>query len=80
LIRRLLHLGRRPVTRRIVAGVMLLGTAIGASLLRAGWPPAWFDLALNCASACAAFLFLHYRWRARERDEITPAKVKDIFS
>jgi hypothetical protein len=79
-MRRLLYLGRRPLTRRIIAGVMLLGTAAAASLMRAGWPPLWFDLALNCATATAAFLFLHYRWRARERDEITPAKAKDIFS
>jgi hypothetical protein len=80
MIRTLLHLGQTPLKRRMVAAVLLVGTALGVTWLRAAGEQFWIELAINLLTACAAFGFLHYRWRAREQREMTPAKAKDIFS
>lgn len=76
----LLNLGRTALTRRIVAAVMLLAAVGIVTYLRPGEGPVWTELALNGLAACAAFAFLHGRWRRRERSEMTPAKAEDIFS
>ena len=76
----LLHLGQAPLTRRILAAVILLGGAVIVTLLHSAGEARLVDLAINGAAACFALGLLHLRWRARERREITPAKAKDIFS
>jgi hypothetical protein len=76
----LLHLGSTPLMRRIVAAVMLLAGVGIVTWLRPGDGHVGMELALNSAAACAAFAFLHMRWRKRERSEMTPAKAEDIFS
>ncbi len=76
----LLNLGRTALTRRIVAAVMLLAAVGIVTYLRPGEGLIWTELALNGLAACAAFAFLHRRWRVRERSEMTPAKAEDIFS
>lgn len=80
MIRTLQHLGRTPLTRRIVAAVLLVGSALGLAVLRAEGDQFWIELGLNLLAAWAAFGFLHFRWRAREQREMTPAKAEDIFS
>jgi hypothetical protein len=76
----LLHLGRTPRMRRIVAGLILLGCAVIVTFMHRTGNPVGVDLAINCVAASLALGLLHLRWRARERREITPAKAEDIFS
>ncbi|QDH34640.1 hypothetical protein [Porphyrobacter sp. YT40] len=78
--RTLQHLGRTPLTRRIVAAAILFGAAAGVTWLRAESDQVWIELGLNLFAAWAAFGFLHFRWRKREAHELTPAKAEDIFS
>lgn len=66
--------------RRIIAGAILLVAVVIVTWLRADAGVVWLELALNLASAIAAFAFLHARWRWRERSEMTPATAEDIFS
>jgi hypothetical protein len=63
-----------------VAAALLLGAAVGMAWLRASSDQFWIELGFNLFAAWAAFGFLHFRWRARERREITPDKARDIFS
>lgn len=77
--RAVLLLGRTPLVRRIIAALVLLGTAVAVSVLRGGDTPDRLDLALNLAAALGAFVFLHYRWRARERRALTPRRIRDTF-
>ncbi|MBI1401909.1 MAG: hypothetical protein GC147_01675 [Porphyrobacter sp.] len=78
--RALLHLGRTPRVRRIIAAALLLGGALVTSVLRGPSDPVWVEPAFNLFAACVAFAFLHFRWRAREKREITPDRARDIFS
>lgn len=66
--------------RRIIAGAILLVAVVIVTWQRADGGVVWLELALNLASAIAAFAFLHARWRRRERSEMTPATAEDIFS
>jgi hypothetical protein len=78
--RAILHLGQTPLRRRIVAAAVLVGAAFLATWLRSEGDQYWIALGLNLLAAWAAFGFLHFRWRARELREMTPAKAEDIFS
>lgn len=66
--------------RRVVAAVLLVGAAVFMALLRAPNDQFWIELGINLFAAWAAFGFLHFRWRTRERREITPDRARDIFS
>jgi len=76
----IVNLGRTPVMRRIIATVLLMGTAIATALLRSDGGQRWFDLSVNIIVAFIALALLHFRWRARERKKLTPEKARDIFS
>lgn len=78
--RTLLLLGRTPLVRRIVAAILLIGSAIAVAVLRGDGAASWVDLAANLTAALLAFIFLHYRWRAREQRSLTPRKIRDTFS
>jgi predicted signal transduction protein with EAL and GGDEF domain len=80
MIRALLHLGRTPLVRRLLAAVILIGGALLATFARQSGQPGWFDLAINLVVALIALFILHLRWRTREKREISPAKARDIFS
>ena len=74
--RAVLLLGTTPLVRRIVAALLLLGTALAVSLLRGPDP---VELVFNLLAALGAFVFLHYRWRRRETRALTPRRIKDTF-
>ncbi|WP_379921116.1 hypothetical protein [Erythrobacter sp. R86502] len=78
--RTLMHLGRTPAIRRVVAAVLLAGCAAGLTWVRADPAQLWIELGINLLAAVIAFVFLHMRWRTRERRELTPKQAKDIFS
>ena len=78
--RAILHLGQTPLRRRIIAAAVLVGAAFLATWLLSEADQVWIALGLNLFAAWAAFGFLHFRWRAREQREMTPAKAEDIFS
>ena len=78
--RTILQLGRTPLMRRIIAAVLLIGTAIITTLLRAEGAQRWIDLVVNITVALIALVLLHLRWRARERNRLSPQKARDIFS
>ena len=66
--------------RRLVAALLLLGFATGSVFF---WNGGNFDLtqfAINLTVAIIGFVLLHFRWREQERRELSPKKVKDIFS
>ena len=70
----------RPILRRLMAAAILLAFAVGSVLF---WNRGGFEavqLAINLAVASLGMLWLHLRWRSRERRELTPTKAKDIFS
>ncbi|AOL23278.1 hypothetical protein Ga0102493_112262 [Erythrobacter litoralis] len=77
--RTLLLLGRTPLARRLVAALLLIGTAIAVSVLRTGGDPGGIDLAFNLLAALAALVFLHFRWRRREKRALTPRTIRDTF-
>lgn len=68
------------IKRRIFAAIALIGFAIGSAFYRSGGETEWFSIASHLAGALLGFVFLHYRWRAREKRLLTPDKAKDIFS
>ena len=70
----------RPILRRLLAALILLAFAVGSVLFwnRGGIDPV--QLGLNLMLATLGMVWLHVRWRRRERRELTPSKVKDIFS
>lgn len=78
--RTLLLLGRTPLIRRIVAALLLIGSAVAVAVLRSEGAASWVELAAHLGAALLAFIFLHYRWRARERRSLTPRKIRDTFS
>ena len=78
--RSILNLGRTPLKRRLVAAMLLVGTAIVTSVLRSEGNQRWFDLITNVVIALVALGLLHLRWRSRERKIVTPEKARDIFS
>jgi hypothetical protein len=47
--------------------------------LRAESEPRWLDLAFHLFAALAALVFLHFRWRRRERRALTPRRIRDTF-
>jgi len=66
--------------RRILAGLILLGGAVGSAYLRADGAQFWIELAGGLFIAAAALVFLHYRWKSNEKRLPSAKKVKDIFS
>lgn len=80
MIRALLHLGRTPLVRRMLAAIILIGGALVATFARAEGQAGWFDMVINLVVALIALFLLHLRWRTREKREISPAKARDIFS
>lgn len=77
--RTLLLLGRTPLVRRLVAALLLVGTAIAVTVLRSENGLDRINLAVNLVAALGALVFLHYRWRAREKRALTPRRIKDTF-
>lgn len=73
-------LGRKPLTRRLVAAVLLIGMAIVTTALRGDPSQRLFDLGINLAVALIALAVLHVRWRARERRTPSARQAEDIFS
>ena len=70
----------RFVLRRVLAAFLLLAFAIGSVLF---WNRGEFDyaqLSINLAVAAIGLIWLHIRWREKELRELTPGKVKGIFS
>ncbi len=70
----------RPLLRRALAALILLAFATGSVLF---WNRGAFDtvqFAINLAVASAGMIWLHLRWRAKERRALTPSKAKEIFS
>lgn len=70
----------RPILRRALAALILLGFASGSVLF---WNRGAFDIvqfAINLTVATLGLVWLHIRWRAQERRALTPSKAKDIFS
>lgn len=76
----IVNLGRRPLTRRIVAAFLLLGTAVVAAVLRSDGAQLQIDLVANVVVALIALVILHLRWRSREKKAISPDQARDIFS
>ncbi|MFO6447582.1 hypothetical protein ACLBKU_10600 [Erythrobacter sp. NE805] len=74
------NLGRKPLTRRLVAAVVLIGAAIVTALLRSKGSQLLFDLVANTVVAFGALVVLHVRWRSREKRAISPEQAQDIFS
>lgn len=81
----------RPILRRAIAAALLYAVAIGSALLFPGaaltlWREAdgtgvsISALSINLVVATLGSIWLHFRWRARERRALSPRKVKDIFS
>lgn len=71
---------RRPLLRRALAALILLVFATGSVLF---WNGGEFDMvqfAINLAVATIGMVWLHLRWRARERRAMTPNKARNIFS
>lgn len=80
MLRTILSLGKTPLIRRIIAGVILLTIAILSSLLRTDGAFLSIDLASNIAVALAALGLLHLRWRRQEKRALTAEKIEDTFS
>ena len=70
----------RPILRRVIAAIILLAFAVGSVMFwnRGAVDP--IQLGINLGLATLGMVWLHLRWRKRERRELTPSKVKDIFS
>lgn len=66
--------------RRFFAALILFAFAVGSALFWNDWRLDWIDMGTNLAFATAGLLFLHMRWRRREKQAMTPKKVRDIFS
>jgi uncharacterized membrane protein YqjE len=82
---------RRPLLKRLLAALLLFGVAIGSALYWSeGELVLWYwkegkrltvsALPVNLIVAFLGCIWLHFRWRARERRALDPSKVKDIFS
>lgn len=70
----------RPLMRRALAAMLLFGSATGSVVF---WNGGAFDLvqfAINLFVAGAGLVWLHLRWRVRERRALTTGEVEDIFS
>ena len=70
----------RFILRRVLAAIILLAFAIGSVLF---WNRGQFDyvqLSINLLVTALGMVWLHLRWREKERRELTPGKVKGIFS
>lgn len=80
MIKTILSLGGTPRRRRLAGALILFTTAIASSALRNGGQFLTIDMASNLAIAAIVFGLLHFRWRNRERRELTPGKLEDTFS
>ena len=80
MIRTILSLGRNPRSRRIFAALILMITAIGASLLRNDGAFLAVDLASSLVVAFLALGLLHLRWRRQEVRGLNAQKLKETFS
>lgn len=80
MIRTILSLGKTPRWRRLVAGLILFTTAIGASLFRNDGAFLSIDLFSSLVVAVLALGLLHWRWRRQEARGVNAKKLKDTFS
>lgn len=76
----IVNLGRKPPTRRLVAALLLLGTALVTAFLRSDGSPHLYDLIANMVVAILALVILHFRWRSKEKKTLSPEQAQDIFS
>lgn len=70
----------RPILRRALAALILLGFATGSVLFWNRGALNLLQFAINLAVAAGGLVWLHLRWRAQERRALTPGKARDIFS
>ena len=68
------------IKRRLFAALALIVFAIGSSLFWNEGKIEWLSMSSNQFAALIGFLFLHFRWRGRERRALTPKQAQDIFS
>ncbi|MDJ0643591.1 MAG: hypothetical protein QNJ15_12305 [Erythrobacter sp.] len=68
------------IRRRLFAALILFAFAVGSALFWDGGEVDWFTIGTNLAVAAIGLVFLHFRWRTRERRALTPNKAKDVFS
>ena len=79
MIQQIAQLGRTPLTRRIVAGTLLIGAAITVAILRNDGAQMWFAIATNVLVALVALVLLHFRWKSRERRNLSGNQVQETF-
>ena len=70
----------RFILRRLLAALVLVAFAIGSVLFWNRGEVDYAQLSINLAVAAIGMIWLHIRWREKERRELTPGKVKGIFS
>ena len=73
-------IARPMILRRIIAAILLFGIAIGSVLFWEGANPDWITLGINIGLATIGFIFLHFRWKKKEAQAITPQKIRKEFS
>ena len=79
MIRNISQLGRTPLTRRIVAGTLLIGTAITVAILRNDNAQMWFAIGTNVLVAVVALVLLHFRWKSREHRNVSGKQAQETF-
>ena len=80
-IRRLLHLGKTPFMRRLIAGLILMGAAIARPVWQASEGRAfWIDLVTGVFISAIALVLLHVRWRKKEAHDMSEDTIRDTFS
>ncbi len=68
------------IKRRIFAAIALIAFAIGSSLFWNDGAVKWVSIGINLGAALLGFILLHFKWRAREKREVSPKKAQEIFS
>ncbi|MEO1731491.1 MAG: hypothetical protein AAFR64_12215 [Pseudomonadota bacterium] len=80
-IRRLLHLGKTPIMRRVIASIILMGAAIARPIWLASEGRAfWIDLVSGVFISAMALVLLHVRWRKKETNDMSEDTIRDTFS
>lgn len=69
----------KVLRRRVLAAVLLYVFAVGSALFWNDWEFNSLAMAINLIAATSGLLILHLRWRAREKEAMTPKKIRDTF-
>lgn len=67
------------IRRRVLAAVLLYSFAIGSAYFWNDWELDWLIMGTNLAAATIGLVVLHLRWRSREKQAMTPKKIRDTF-